>query len=286
MNFDFIAKKRILFMLSAIIIVLGLISFLLGWGLDFGKDFKEGTLIEVNFKEPIEIKEIRNILKKNNFTADVIQSMDEKKYQIEVFMGEDKKDEIKNLFIETGLIEGDIKVNNILPFHSKDIFVKILYLILIGTVMLFLISLIKKEFILASVAFITAIFNLLLTLSVFSISGKKISITMTISIIIIFIYSIGLILNIINRISKNKLLIKSIGYKKMINLSLKQASGVSLIALIAVLISLIGLIIYSEGLFRNLAILLASGFIVITFSSIFTSGSLLEILNQYFSKYK
>ncbi|MBU2598353.1 MAG: hypothetical protein KKC53_04120 [Actinobacteria bacterium] len=286
MNFDFIAKKRILFMLSAIIIVLGLISFLLRWGLDFGKDFKEGTLIEVNFKEPIEIKEIRNILKKNNFTADVIQSMDEKKYQIEVFTGEDKKDEIKNLFIESGLIEGDIKVNNILPFHSKDIFVKILYLILIGTVMLFLIGLIKKEFILALVAFITAIFNLLLTLSVFSILGKKISITMTISIIIIFIYSIGLILNIINRISKNKLLIKSIGYKKMINLSLKQASGVSLIALIAVLISLIGLIIYSEGLFRNLAILLTSGFIVITFSSIFTSGSLLEILNQYFSKYK
>jgi len=285
-NFDFIAKKRILFMLSAIIIVLGLISFLLRWGLDFGKDFKEGTLIEVNFKEPIEIKEIRNILKKNNFTADVIQSMDEKKYQIEVFTGEDKKDEIKNLFIESGLIEGDIKVNNILPFHSKDIFVKILYLILIGTVMLFLIGLIKKEFILALVAFITAIFNLLLTLSVFSILGKKISITMTISIIIIFIYSIGLILNIINRISKNKLLIKSIGYKKMINLSLKQASGVSLIALIAVLISLIGLIIYSEGLFRNLAILLTSGFIVITFSSIFTSGSLLEILNQYFSKYK
>lgn len=286
MNFDFIAKKRILFMLSAIIIVLGLISFLLRWGLDFGKDFKECILIEVNFKEPIEIKEIRNILKKNNFTADVIQSMDEKKYHIEVFTGEDKKDEIKNLFIETGLIEGDIKVNNILPFHSKDIFVKILYLILIGTVMLFLISLIKKEFILALVAFITAIFNLLLTLSVFSILGKKISITMTISIIIIFIYSIGLILNIINRISKNKLLIKSIGYKKMINLSLKQASGVSIIALIAVLISLIGLIIYSEGLFRNLAILLTSGFIVITFSSIFTSGSLLEILNQYFSKYK
>ncbi|GAG62437.1 unnamed protein product, partial [marine sediment metagenome] len=75
--------------------------------------------------------------------------------------------------------------------------------------------------------------------------------------------------NIINRISKNKLLIKSIGYKKMINLSLKQASGVSSIALIAVPISLIGLIIYSEGLFRNLAILLTSGFIVITFSSIF-----------------
>jgi len=285
-NFDFIAKKRILFMLSAIIIVLGLISFLLRWGLDFGKDFKEGTLIEVNFKEPIEIKEIRNILKKNNFTADVIQSMDEKKYQIELFTGEDKKDEIKNLFIETGLIKGDIKVNNILPFHSKDIFVKILYLILIGTVMLFLISLIKKEFILALVAFMTAIFNLLLTLSIFSILGKKISITMTISIIIIFIYSIGLILNIINRISKNKLLIKSIGYKKMINLSLKQASGVSSVALIAVLISLIGLIIYSEGLFRNLAILLTSGFIVITFSSIFTSGYLLEILNQYFSKYK
>jgi len=285
-NFDFIAKKRILFILSAIIIVLGLISFLLKWGLDFGKDFKEGILIEVNFKEQIETKEIRNILKKNNFIADVIQSIDEKKYQIEVFTGEDKKGEIKNLFIETGLIEDDIKVNSILPFHSKDIFVKILYLILIGAVMLFLISLIKKELILALVAFITAIFNLLLTLSVFSILGKKISITMIISIIIIFIYSVGLIINIINRISKNKLLIKSIGYKEMINLSLKQASGVSLIALIAVLILLVGLIIYSEGLFRNLAILLTSGFITVTFSSIFTSGSLLEILNQYFSKYK
>jgi len=285
-NFDFIARKRIFFISSAIIIVLGLISFLLGWGLSFGKDFREGILIELSFKEPVEIEEIKNILKKNNFTANVIQSINEKKYQIEVFTGEDKKDEIKNLFIETDLIESDIKVNNILPFHSKDIFIKILYSILIGTVMLFLISLIKKEFMLALVASITNIFNLLLTLGVFSILGMKISITMIISIIIIFIYSIGTILNIINRIIDNKLLVKRIGYNKMINLSLRQASGVSLIALIAILISLVGLIIYSEGLFRNLAILLTSGFIVITFSSIFTSGSLLEILNQYSSKHK
>lgn len=285
-NYNFISKKKVWLIISAIIMILGLASLFLKWGLQFGVDFKNNYIIELNFKELIDIEEVRHELKNQNFNFNIIQKVSETRYQIVTDNEEVDKDEIVNIFNKKGLIKDEVKVHKILPFYAKDILIKMLFPISICLAILILIILIKKDLILTLISFITVIFNLLLTISIFSIFGQKLSLIMCVSIISIFIYSITMIISIVIKIGKNRYLIKNKSYEEIINLSLNGVLKVLVTVLIIIMIPIYSLILFGEGLIRSLAILLALGFIVTTFSSIFTSGSLLGILKKYHSAYK
>jgi preprotein translocase SecF subunit len=58
-NYDFLGKRKTYYILSLVIIVVGLISIAVR-GLEFGIDFNGGSEIILEFQKPIEITEIRN----------------------------------------------------------------------------------------------------------------------------------------------------------------------------------------------------------------------------------
>ncbi|GAI39282.1 unnamed protein product, partial [marine sediment metagenome] len=153
--------------------ILGLASLFLKWGLQFGVDFKNNYIIELNFKELIDIEEVRHELKNQNFNFNIIQKVGETRYQIVTDNEEVDKDEIVNIFNKKDLIKDEVKVHKILPFYAKDILIKMLFPVSIYLAILILIILIKKDLILTLISFITVIFNLLLTISIFSIFGQK-----------------------------------------------------------------------------------------------------------------
>jgi len=62
LNIDFMGKRKIFYILSASIFLLGLLNIIFR-GLQFGIDFKGGTEIVVKFEEPIKIAELRDNLK-------------------------------------------------------------------------------------------------------------------------------------------------------------------------------------------------------------------------------
>ncbi len=57
-NFDFLGKRKIAYVVSGSLIALGILAFVFR-GLEFGIDFKGGTEIGLNFEKPVEITEIR-----------------------------------------------------------------------------------------------------------------------------------------------------------------------------------------------------------------------------------
>lgn len=60
-NFDFLSKRRIAYIFSGTLIILGLLS-LLFRGLELGVDFKGGSEIALEFEKPIEISNVRDLL--------------------------------------------------------------------------------------------------------------------------------------------------------------------------------------------------------------------------------
>jgi len=60
-NFDFIGKRKIAYIFSGTLIILGLLS-LLFRGLELGIDFKGGTEIALEFEKPIDVGEVRAFL--------------------------------------------------------------------------------------------------------------------------------------------------------------------------------------------------------------------------------
>lgn len=58
-NINFLAKRKIFYMVSSSLILLGIISFIIR-GLEFGIDFQGGTEIGLSFQKPVDISEVRN----------------------------------------------------------------------------------------------------------------------------------------------------------------------------------------------------------------------------------
>ena len=61
LNFDFIGKRKIAYIISGVLIVIGLLS-LVTRGLELGIDFKGGSEIAVQFEKPIDITQVRKDL--------------------------------------------------------------------------------------------------------------------------------------------------------------------------------------------------------------------------------
>jgi len=58
-NIDFIGKKKIAFFLSVAFVAVGLLSLIFHGGLRLGIDFAGGTLVQIKFKSPVQIDEIK-----------------------------------------------------------------------------------------------------------------------------------------------------------------------------------------------------------------------------------
>jgi preprotein translocase subunit SecF len=74
-NFKFMKFKFLAFGLSGIIILVGILNFTVGKGINYGVDFTGGTLIRLMFKHPVEISELRNSLGNIGLGASKIQEM-------------------------------------------------------------------------------------------------------------------------------------------------------------------------------------------------------------------
>jgi preprotein translocase subunit SecF len=58
-DIDFIGKKKIAFLCSATLILIGIISLIVHGGPRYGIDFAGGTVIQVKFQAPVQIKQIK-----------------------------------------------------------------------------------------------------------------------------------------------------------------------------------------------------------------------------------
>ncbi len=72
---NFLKAKYLAFLVSGSIIIAGLI-FINKNGLNFGIDFKGGTLLQAKFSHPIKIGNLRKALRKEGFSSAVIQSVE------------------------------------------------------------------------------------------------------------------------------------------------------------------------------------------------------------------
>lgn len=78
-NIDFIGKKHIAYTLSAVMILIGIISLVLHGGPKYGIDFAGGTLIQIKFSSPVEIDRIKSGLSSVNLSDSSVQIFGERK---------------------------------------------------------------------------------------------------------------------------------------------------------------------------------------------------------------
>lgn len=276
-RFDFISKRRIFYALSLVVIISGLWSFAKKQEKTLGIDFAGGQIQEYSFKTAPQIDQIRKLLKELNINDASIQQFKDNPNAVLIKTLEDKNkvitDKLKEVFpaqdIQILRIE---QVGPVAGRHLKD---KALYA-LIGALIIILIYVAFrfKHVNFAAAGVIALLHDVLVAFGFLVITGRPIDLLSVTAFLTIAGYSINDTIVIYDRVRENNRLSRKLSLYELINLSVNQTLGRTILTSGVTLLVVLAILIYGGEVLSNFAFTLLVGFISGVYSTIYIASPL------------
>ena len=280
-NINFVSKFRRANLASVIIFVLS-IFFISFKGLNYGIDFKGGTLIELRVENNIDASSIRESLNSMDLgDINVKKFGKEGDYLIKV---EQKEKNNSNLIPEiksklTDYLNTDVdfrRVENVGPKVSSELLESsIIAISLALTAMLFYIWVrFEWQFSLGSI--IALLHDVIITLGIFSVLSLEINLSIIAAFLTIVGYSMNDTVVIYDRIRENLSKYTKISISDISNLSINETLARTIITSVTTLLALISIYILGGEILRGFSFAMILGVIIGTYSSIFVAAPILK----------
>ena len=282
-DINFVSKFRKANIASIIIFILSII-FISFKGLNYGIDFKGGTLIELRTDISVDVSSIRDSLnamslgdvnvKKFGKEGDYLIKVEQKNVNNSNFIPEIKKTLTNNL--NAGI---DFRrVENVGPKVSTELLESsIIAISLALAAMLFYIWVrFEWQF---SVGSIVALFHdVVITLGIFSVLSLEINLSIIAAVLTIVGYSMNDTVVIYDRIRENLLKYTKISISDISNLSINETLARTIITSVTTLLALVSIYILGGEILRGFSFAMILGVIIGTYSSIFVASPILRFL--------
>ena len=279
-KFSNLFKKANFLSLSMCLISL---LFILFKGLNYGIDFKGGTLIELRVEDKnVSISEIRSSLSQMNLGDVSVKEFGKKgDYLIKV---EQKNNENSNLIPS---IKGKIKKNistevnfrrveNVGPKVSSELLQSgIIAIGLSLAAMLFYIW-IRFEWQFSVGAIIALFHDVIITVGIFSILSFEINLSIIAAVLTIVGYSMNDTVVIYDRIRENLSKYNKLIISDIANLSINETLSRTIITSVTTLLALFSIFILGGEILRGFSFAMILGVIIGTYSSIFVASPILK----------
>ena len=280
-NFDF-NKYYKKFNLFSLLLILISVFFLLFKGLNYGIDFKGGTLIELRNQDPgIEISQIRSAFMKMNLGDVNVKKFGSNNDYLIKF--EKKKNNNENLILE---IKESLKielgdnfifrrVENVGPKVSAELLLSgIIAIIASLTCMLIYIWLrFEWQFSLGAIA--ALLHDVLITLGFFSILNLEINLSIVAAVLTIVGYSMNDTVVIFDRVRENLLKYSSKKTYEITNISINETLSRTIITSLTTLLALLSIFIFGGEILKGFSLAMIFGVIFGTYSSIYIANPIL-----------
>ena len=285
-NFEKNFKIANIFSLFLFISSLFLISFK---GLNFGIDFKGGTLIELRINEKnIKISDVRSAFSNLELGDLNVKEFGKKgdyliKFEKKTFNQKDSIKKIKdNVINKLGSEVNFRRVENVGPKVSQELLNSgILAISLALGAMLFYIWIrFEWQFSLGS---IVAIFHdVLITIGLFSLLSLEINLSIVAAVLTIVGYSMNDTVVIYDRIRENLRKFSSLKIGEISNTSINETLSRTIITSGTTLLALLSIFVLGGEILRGFAFDMIIGVLIETYSSIFVASPILKYLNVSF----
>lgn len=281
-HYNIVGKRVYAYWISGILITLGLISFIFQ-GLNYGIDFRGGTLVQLKFEESITAGELRSLLKSPELGTPQIQRSDVNEYMIRVLtIG--TGDEIQNI------IQNDLKGKTfeirraeiVGPKIGEELRRKAIGAIFAALFLILVYISIRFELKFAFGAVAALFHDVIVTLGLFSIFQWEISMPVLAAFLTIVGYSLNDTIVVYDRIRENKLTHKNKTFPDVINLSINQSLSRTIITSLTTFLVVLILVIFGGEVLFGFSIAMLIGVVVGTYSSSFVASPLLIIWEHKF----
>jgi len=286
LNFDFMGKRKTFYMVSAVILLGGVLS-LLFKGVEFGLDFKGGTEVVVRFPRALEINELRKWMNEADMGSIEIKSFGS---DTDYIVRTDQKGEgttistrIKDVLLEHFPKEGiEILQENIVEAKigseiRRDAVIAIFFA-LIGI----LIYIGFRFKIIFAIGAVVALFHdVLLTLGIVSMFTNLIpglNLEFDQAMVAAFLTLVGFSVNdtvvVFDRVRENLKLSKSSAFEPVLNKSINTTMSRTVLTSMSTFLVMVALAFFGGEPTRGFAFTMALGVITGTYSSIFVASAL------------
>jgi len=281
-NINFVGKRKLALIVSAVMILIGLASLVVNGGPNYGIDFVGGTLVQVKFAENTDAARIKDGLASLELGSVVVQRFgdDPNEFLIRVQESGEGKD-LSGLIsgsLESVYGEGKVdirRVEMVGPQVGKDLRQKGLLSISYAMIGILVYIAWRFELRYAIGAIIALLHDVLITLGAFSITGREIDLPIIAAFLAIIGYSLNDTIIVYDRIRENYGKHQKLGFGEVVNRSINETLSRTILTSGTTLLVVLALFIFGGGVIHNFAFAMLVGILVGTYSSIFVASPLL-----------
>ena len=290
-NIDFMSRTFIASCISALLILVGAVSLITNGGPKLSIDFKGGTLVAVNFTEPVDINKIRSSLSSVSIDG---QNFDFSKEEIKHF-GDESNVAIRIASIENEPPRFANKVSeslasvypDLLPSEKSDFILSIdkvgpkvgaelssdavlAILYALGFILIYISVRFEFKYAIGAIAALTH--DVLITLGVFSILGYEISLAVIAAFLTIVGYSLNDTIVIFDRVRENVKSLKGSSMEAVINQSINDSLSRTIVTSLTTFLVVLILFLVGGEVIHTFSFAMIVGVVIGTYSSIFVAS--------------
>jgi SecD/SecF fusion protein len=280
---DFIGKRRIFYAISLIVIIVGLVFYFKKGKAAYGIDFAGGQLQEYSFKTPPAIDKVREILKEINLSEASIQQFKDNPKVLLIRTAEDKNQILTAKLKET--FPGEdiqiLRIERVGPVAGKHLKTKAVYALVWSLVGILIYVAFRFKHVNFAVAGVIALLHdVLVALGFLAMTGRQIDLLSVTAFLTIAGYSINDTIVIYDRVRENSRLLRKASLYELINLSVNQTLGRTLLTSGVTLLVVIAILFCGGEVLSNFAFALLVGFISGVYSTVYIASPLVLAWNR------
>ena len=272
--------------LASIILIIISLLLLLIKGLNYGVDFKGGTLIEIRTNDKnISISDLRRSFNKMNLGDVTVKQFGSENDFIVKF---EKRNSNKSNFIEeiknklTNYIGDNYdfrRVENVGPKVSSELLKSGIIAIGLSLAAMLIYIWIRFEWQFSLGAIIAIFHDVIITLGIFSLFGFEINLSIVAAVLTIVGYSMNDTVVIFDRVRENLKKYSYIKIFELTNISINETLSRTIITSITTLIALLSIYSFGGQILKGFSLAMILGVIFGTYSSIYIANPILVLLN-------
>ena len=282
-NINFVSKFKSANIISIIIFSLS-VFFILFKGLNYGIDFKGGTLIELRTEISVNATSIRDTLKTMNLgDVNVKKFGKEGDYLIKVEQKNTNNNNLipkikKNLYDNLGADVDFRRVENVGPKVSAELLESSIIAISLALMAMLFYIWVRFEWQFSLGSIVALFHDVVITLGVFSLLSLEINLSIIAAVLTIVGYSMNDTVVIYDRIRENLLKYTKISISDVSNLSINETLARTIITSVTTLLALVSIYILGGEILRGFSFAMILGVLIGTYSSIFVASPILKFL--------
>ena len=272
------------FNILSIILVTVSLSLLVFKGLNFGIDFKGGTLIELRSSDnKINVSSLRDNLNSMNLGDVSVKNFgNQTDFLIKFENNKDKNiiEEIKiNLDKSFGNKFDFRRVENVGPKVSAELLKSGVIAITVSLVLMLIYIWIRFEWQFSLGAILALFHDVIVTLGLFSLLGLEINLSIIAAVLTIVGYSMNDTVVIYDRVRENLRKYSDIKIYDLTNISINETLSRTLITSITTLLALLSIFFFGGEILKGFSLAMIFGVVFGTYSSIYIANTVLVRLN-------